>query len=108
MRIHSSSLNFSPINLSQKIGKNNNAQNNDEHERSVAKDAPNKSQPSSQEEIKKTLDNVGLVLDLSGQDNIIKPTDLRTLRALSAYTQQFNAPMQDQRAQLITGIDAYV
>jgi hypothetical protein len=107
MRIHSSSLTFSPINLNQKVGRNNSAQNNDEHERSVAKDAPNKSQPSSPEEIKKTLDNVGLAIDLSDQDNIIKPTNSRTLRALSAYTQQFNAPMQDQRAQLLTGIDAY-
>ncbi|HEY8034233.1 MAG TPA: hypothetical protein VIF37_01420 [Methylobacter sp.] len=109
MRIHSSSLTFSPINLNQKVGGNNNAQNNDEHNHklSVAKDAPNKKQPSSPEEIKKTLDNVGLTVDLSGQDNIIKSTNTRTLRALSAYTQEFNAPLQDQRAQLITGIDAY-
>lgn len=109
MRIHSSSLTFSPISLNQKIGQNNSAQNKDENELSVAKDAQNKkiNQPSSPEEIKKTLDNVGLAIDLSSQDNIIKPTNSRTLRALSAYTQEFNAPLQDQRAQLITGIDAY-
>jgi len=107
MRIHSSSLTFSPINLNQNAGKNNNAQNKDEL--SVAKDTQNKkfNQPSSSEEIKKALDNVGLAIDLSNQDNIIKPTNSRTLRALSAYTQEFNAPQQDQRAQLITGIDAY-
>ncbi len=109
MRIHSSSLAFSPINFNQNVGKNNSAQNKDENELSVAKDAQNKkfNQPSSPEEIKKTLDNVGLAIDLSSQDNIIKPTNSRTLRALSAYTQEFNAPLQDQRAQLITGIDAY-
>jgi len=109
MRIHSSSLTFSPINLNQNVGKNNSAQNKDENELSVAKDTQNKkfNQPSSPEEIKKTLDNVGLAIDLSNQDNIIKPTNSRTLRALSAYTQEFNAPLQDQRAQLITGIDAY-
>ncbi|MDO9268742.1 MAG: hypothetical protein Q7T96_06475 [Methylobacter sp.] len=109
MRVHNSSLTFSPIGLNQKVGRNNSAQNKDENELSVAKDAQNKkfNQPSSPEEIKKTLDNVSLAIDLSGQDNIIKPTDSRTLRALSAYNQAFNAPLQDQRAQLITGIDAY-
>jgi hypothetical protein len=107
MRIHSSSLTFSPINLNQKVGRNNNAQNKDEHELPVAKDAQNNNQSSSPEEIKKTLDNVGLAIDLSSQDNIIRPLNSRTLRALSAYTQEFNAPLQDQRAQLITGIDAY-
>ena len=108
MRIHSSSLIFSPISLNQKVGRNNSAQNNDDNQLSVAKDAQNKkfNQPSS-EEIKKTLGNVSLAIDSSGQDNIIKPTDSRTLRALSAYNQAFNAPLQEQRAQLITGIDAY-
>ncbi len=48
-----------------------------------------------------------LAIAFISQDNIIKPTDSRTLRALSAYNQAFNAPLQDQRAQLITGIDAY-
>ncbi|MGZ8241495.1 MAG: hypothetical protein ACXWTK_08245 [Methylobacter sp.] len=109
MRIHSSSLTFSPINLNQKVGRNNSAQVKDENELSVAKDAQNKkiNQPSSSEEIKKTRNDISLTIDLSGQDNIIKPTDSRTLRALSAYNQAFNAPLQDQRAQLITGIDAY-
>lgn len=108
MRIHSSSLTFSPLGPNPKVGRNNSAQNKDENELPVAKDAQNKNPyPSSPEEIKKTLDNVSLAIDLSGQDNIIKPTDSRALRALSAYTQEFNAPLQDQRAQLITGIDAY-
>jgi len=105
MRVHNSSLTFSPIGHNQKVGRNNGAQNKDENESSIAKNAQNKktNQPSSPEEIK----NVSLAIDLSGQDNIIKPTDSRTLRALSAYNQAFNAPLQDQRAQLITGIDAY-
>ncbi|PPK76421.1 hypothetical protein B0F87_10326 [Methylobacter tundripaludum] len=110
MRVHNSSLTFSPIGHNQKVGRTDSAKNKDENELSaVAKDTQNKkfNQPSSPEEIKKTLDNVSLAIDLSGQDNIIKPTDSRTLRALSAYTQAFNAPLQDQRAQLITGIDAY-
>lgn len=108
MRIHSSSLIFQPISLNQKVGRNNSAQNKDKNELSVSIDEQNKTnQASSPEEIKKTLDSVSLAIDSSSQDNIIKPTNSRTLRALSAYTQEFNAPLQDQRAQLITGIDAY-
>jgi len=107
MRIHNSSLTFSPIGLNPKVGRNNGAQNKNENEQPIANDAQNKKQLSSTEATKKALDNINLTIDSSGQDNIIKPTDSRTLRALSAYNQTFNAPMQDQRAQLIIGIDAY-
>ncbi len=102
MKIHNSSLTLTPVRPSQTPGRDSNVSNN---ESSVAKETQNKkvNQPSSPEEIKKA----SLSIDLTGQDNIIKPTDSKTLRALSAYTQQFNAPLQDQRAQLITGIDAY-
>ncbi|MDP1771746.1 MAG: hypothetical protein Q8L15_05625 [Methylobacter sp.] len=100
MKIHPSSLALSPTGSSQKAGKNTSVQNKG---RSVEKDAQRKSQPSSTEQIKKTLAKV----DATDQSNIIKPTDSRTLRALSAYNQAFNAPQQAQRAQLITGIDAY-
>ncbi|WP_432746207.1 hypothetical protein ABXJ76_09055 [Methylobacter sp. G7] len=108
MKIHSSSLN-STVGLNRKIGEHNGVQYNAENKLSVAKDAPDKkvNQPSTPEEIKKTLDNVGLSIDLTSQHNFIKLTDLRTQRALSAYNQEFNAPLRDQRAQLITGIDAY-
>lgn len=109
MRIHSSSLNFSPLGPNQKVGGDSSAKNNDENKLSVAQDPQNKktNQPSSTEEIKKALDIVKSGIDSSSQDNIIRPTNSRTLRALSAYTQEFNAPQQNQRAQLITGIDAY-
>lgn len=109
MRIHSSSLNFSPINFSQKLGKNNSAQNKDSSGSSVEKDAQNKkiNQPYSPEEIKKTQDSTGLTIDSSNQNNIIKPTDSQTLKALSAYSQTFNVPYTEQRAQLVAGIDVY-
>ncbi|MGZ4969516.1 MAG: hypothetical protein ACXV8O_13810 [Methylobacter sp.] len=109
MRIHNSSLTFSPIGQNQKVGRNTGAQNKNEDEQPIAKDAQNKkiNELSATDNIKKALDNVSSTIDLSGEDNIIKPTDSRTLRALSAYNQAFNAPLLDQRAQLITGIDAY-
>jgi hypothetical protein len=105
MKIHSSSLAFSPINLNQKTGKGSDAQNDD---LSLPKEAKNQTinQPSSPEHIEKTLDKANLAIDFTTK-NIIKPTDSRTLRALSAYNQQFNAPLQDQRTQLISGIDIY-
>lgn len=107
MKIHHSSLTFTPIGITQKVGRNNSALNKDQNEPSIAKDAQDKklNQPSSPEEIKQKLDNAKLV-DFTSK-NFIKPTDSRTLRALSAYNQEFNAPLQDQRAQLITGIDTY-
>ncbi len=109
MRIHPSSLTFSPIGLNQKVGKYNSAQNKDENKLSAAKDEQNKkSNPtSSPEEITKALNNISLGIDLSNQDNIIKPTNAQTSRALSAYTQQANAPRQEKIAQSITGIDTY-
>lgn len=109
MRVHSSSLNFSPINFGQKLGQHDSAQNKNNDELSIAKDAQNKStsQPSSPEEIKKALDSTGLSIDSSGQNNIIRPADTQTLRALSAYSHAFNAPQQEQRAQLVSGIDVY-
>jgi hypothetical protein len=108
MRIHSSSLTFSPIGRNQQVGKDNSAQNKDQNEPYVTKDAQNKaSNPiSTPEEIKKTLGDIRLSVDSMRQNNI-QPINSRTLRALSAYTQEFNAPLQEQRAQLLTGIDAY-
>jgi hypothetical protein len=105
MKIHSSSLTLSQIGSNQTASKNNGLPNN---ELSVTKDAPNKAynQPSTPEEIKNTLANTNLNNSYTS-NNIIKPTDSRTLRAISAYNKEANAPLQDQRAQLITGIDAY-
>jgi hypothetical protein len=109
MRIHSSSLASLSIDLNQKVGRDNSTQNKDDNGLSAVKASQTKkpNQTSSPEEIKKALGNISLSINSSSQDNIIKPTNARTSRALSAYTQEFNAPLQEQRAQLITGIDAY-
>jgi hypothetical protein len=103
MRIHSSSLNL-PTSLNQKVGTNGSAQNN--NEQSIEEDVQNKKSnlpASTIEEIKKTLDTI----DFASKGNSIKPTDTRTLRALSAYSQEFNAPQQARLAESLTGIDAY-
>jgi hypothetical protein len=114
MRIHSSSLAFSPIGFNQQVGKSNSAQNKSEKdELLVSKDSKNKQlnqallPSSTPDEIRKTLDNAGLGLDSTKQVNLIKPIDSKTSRALSAYSRELNSPLQDQRTQLITGIDIY-
>ena len=105
MRSHSSSLMFSPSNLHQNTDRNNCKPNS---ERNRAAEAPvhSPNQTSTPDEIKQTLKNTGIEVDFTN-NSLIKPTDSRTLRALSAYTREFNAPLQDQRTQLITGIDFY-
>jgi hypothetical protein len=105
MKIHSSSLTLSSPGSRQQVGKDSTAQNNAPSP-SIDKDAQNQkiTPPSTIEQIKKVLANS----DETSSSNIIKPTDARTSRALSAYTQEFNAPQQAQRAQLITGINTYV
>lgn len=83
MRIHNSSLSFAPTNY--KAGS--------------SQSKPQQVLPekiSSQDEIKKAL-----------SDNIIRPTDAKTVRAISAYNQTFNAPIKEQYSQIITGIDVY-
>lgn len=114
MRIHSSSLAFSPIGFNQRVGKNDSAQNKSEKdELLVSKDSKNKQlnqallSSSTPDEIKKTLDNAGLGLDSTKQVNLIKPIDSKTSRAISAYSRELNSSLQDQRIQLITGIDIY-
>lgn len=114
MKIHSSSLAFTPIGFNQQVGKNNSAQNKNEKDELLAsRDSKNKPlnqailPSSTPDEIKKTLDNAGFGLDPIKQVNLIKPIDSKTSRALSAYSRELNSPMQDQRTQLITGIDIY-
>jgi hypothetical protein len=112
MKIHSSSLTFSPIGFNrQQVDKNSRAQDNNANKKlSVAKEALDKKSNKpvlpaySSAEIKQTLNNAGLSLNGVKQENIIHT---RTLRALTAYHQEIDTPLQDQRANLIQGIDIY-
>ncbi len=110
MKIHSSSLSLPAANNPNlKVGKNSTAQNKDPNELLTAKKQQPKTvkQPSSPEDIKKALATVKTDINLDNQSTVNKPTSSLAQKALSAYTQQFNAPQYEQRANLISGIDTY-
>ncbi|CAA9888796.1 conserved hypothetical protein [Candidatus Methylobacter favarea] len=115
MKIHSSSLAFSPIGFNrQQVDKNNKARNtNADNELSIAKKALDKKKSDksivpaySSAGIRQTLINPGSSLNEAKRDNI-NIIDTRTLRALTAYHQELNKPLQEQSAKLIQGIDIY-
>ncbi|MGZ8162856.1 MAG: hypothetical protein ACXWTK_04590 [Methylobacter sp.] len=112
MKIHSSSLTFSPIDFNrQQLDKRNKAQNHDANdELLVSKETLDKKSNKpvlpaySPAEIKQTFNNTVLSFNGVKQENII---NTKTLRALTAYHQEINEPLQDQRSSLIQGIDIY-
>ncbi len=111
MEIHSSSLNFSRVGFKRpQVDKNESAQKKGlSNELSVSKESHTRNfdQPpapvSSSKEIKQRLDHPGL----NSPAYNYKPTDVRTLKALNAYSIASNQPVQDQLSGLIAGIDIF-
>ena len=111
MEIHSSSLNFSRVGFKRsQVDKNESAQKKAQNnELSVSKESHNRNfnqapaPVSSSKEIKQRLDHSGL----NPPAYNYKPTDVRTLKALNAYSITSNQPVQDQLSELITGIDIF-
>ncbi|MDD5578966.1 MAG: hypothetical protein PHY16_06760 [Methylobacter sp.] len=115
MKIHNSSLTFLPIGFNrQQVDKNSTTPNsNADKDLAVVKEALNKKSnkpvlaASSSAEARQTLNNAnndGLSFNEVNRENIIHT---RTLRALTAYHQELNTPLQDQDTNLIEGIDIY-
>lgn len=103
MKIHSSSLTFSPARLNQQqASKSNNVQNNEKTALSATQEiqAPLRTYPA--DKITKTA-----AVDSARQENAYQSTDKRTLNALNAYQQESNQTPQNPRAALITGVDTY-
>jgi len=104
MRIHSSSLTFTPVGYNKHQV---NQTSDDVNRNSKAAKAPEDSlKPSSSSEIEKILAKA----DTSSSTNlaiITDQTNLKPNKALNAYLQELNQPLHDQTAQLITGIDLY-
>ena len=115
MVIHSSSLTFSRVGFNRsEIGKNESAQKkNENNELSVSKVSSARkfnqalTPVYSPDEIKQRLDDTDLNMALTNPEHSYKPTDVHTLKALNAYSKAINQPLQDQRAELIAGIDTY-
>jgi len=108
MKIHSSSLTFSPARINQQqTAKNNNAQQNEKTALSAAGETQSLLRIYPLDKIQKTSETAAANLDSAKQENTYQPTDKRTLTALNAYQQEFNQVLQARHADLITGVDTY-
>jgi hypothetical protein len=104
MRIHSSSLTFTPVGYNKHQV---NLTSDDASRKDKAAKVPEDNlKPSSSSEIEKIL----ATADTSSSTNLTIITDQtnpKSNKALNAYLQELNQPLHDQTAQLITGIDLY-
>jgi hypothetical protein len=113
MKIHSSSLTFSHASLSrQQVGKQSSAQSKDEIKELLSirnsHDGSNSLFPSyPPEEIRQSLD-ISELNSTKDLENSVPPRDIRVLRALTAYSEEFNKLLVDQHTRVAPGIDAYV
>jgi len=104
MRIHSSSLTFTPVGYNKhQVNQTSDDASRNSKAANVSEDS---SKPSSSSEIEKILANA----DTGSTTNLAIVTDQtnpKSNRALNAYLQELNQPLHDRTAQLITGIDLY-
>ncbi|MCD2453019.1 hypothetical protein GO003_021800 [Methylicorpusculum oleiharenae] len=112
MEIHGSSVNYAAIRSSDRTVKQTDAvQNQPKKEKqthTAAREnlAPDQSQ--TPEQVETLLENSGLSsLANPNPDLFNTPTHNRTLNAIKAYHQQATAPLIEQRAKLVSGIDLY-
>ncbi|WP_431066423.1 hypothetical protein [Methylotuvimicrobium sp.] len=112
MEIHVTSLNTSALKLNpQNAGQQDTVQNQPENKRANSDKPLQHSATATQkpEEVEQLLVNAGLSdIGLLNADKTENPINTRLLNAVNAYTTTLNQPMQDQRAQLVAGIDFYV
>ncbi len=112
MEIHVTSLNTSALKLNPQIaGQQDTVQNQPENKRANSDKPLQNSATATQtpEEVEQLLDDAGLSdIAMFNTDRTEDPINTRLLNAVNAYTTTLNQPMQDQRAQLVAGIDFYV
>ncbi len=113
MEIHVSSLNYSAPKLisPHHAGQQDTVQNQPENKRANS-DNPlptPKTANQTPEQVEQLLADAGLSdLSMLNADRTENPINTRLSNAVNAYTTTLNQPMQDQRAQLVAGIDFYV
>ncbi|MDP2902167.1 MAG: hypothetical protein Q8N96_03545 [Methylovulum sp.] len=108
MKIHSSSLTFSPAQLNQQqIAKNNSAKNDKRTELPATQETLPPLRVYPPDKISKASEAAGLNLDSAKQQNVYTPSDKRTLNAINAYQLEINKTLQNQRANSIIGVDTY-
>lgn len=116
MKIHSSSLAYSParLNSQQLTNSANNKQTNPlKAETSVTQNLPPKTNAALDPQknintVQKSADSTSPNLNTAGQNPANTATDKRTQNALNAYQQSFTQqPAQAQQNGLATGVDYY-
>ena len=115
MLIQSSSLTFSHVGSNRPEGGRveNAPKKNEGNELSVSKASYKRKFNEalapiySPEEIKQKLDVAGLDINITNSEPNYIPSDVRILKALNTYNNAINQPLQDQRSELIAGIDFY-
>ncbi|MDO9106044.1 MAG: hypothetical protein Q7U57_13905 [Methylovulum sp.] len=108
MKIHSSSLTFSPARLNQQlISKSNNTQQNEKTELPAGKENQSLLRAYPANKVLNISEAAGSNFDSANPNNAYIPTDKRTLNALNAYHQELNQSLQAQRTPFITGVDTY-
>ncbi|MDP2177669.1 hypothetical protein [Methylicorpusculum sp.] len=112
MEIHGSSVNYAAIRSSDRTVKQTDAiQNQPKREKqthSAAYENQVATESQTPEQVETLLEDSGLnSLPNPNHDLFNTPTDNRTLNAIKAYHQQATAPLIEQRAKLVTGIDLY-
>lgn len=112
MEIHVSSLNYSTLKLNpQTAGQPGVVQNKPDNKHANYDKPLQNSVTATQtpEQVEQLLADAGLSdIAMLNADRTENPINTRLLNAVNAYTTTLNQPMQDQRAQLVAGIDFYV
>lgn len=105
MRIHSSSLAFTPARLNPQQTPKNNPVNAQQDDKAALASAPQEASPRAYPSDKVTqTPNTSLVR----QENAYQPIDKRTLNALNAYRQEYNQTAQDRNVDAPASLDTYV
>jgi LAS superfamily LD-carboxypeptidase LdcB len=113
MEIHGSSVNYAAIRSSDRTVKQTDAVQNQTKKEKQTHTAAQENLARNQSQ---TPEQVEALLEISGLSSLADPnpdlsntpTDNRTLNAIKAYHQQASAPLVEQRAKLVSGIDLYV
>lgn len=105
MKIHSSSLTFTPIGFNHKSRPD--SSNNRQDSALPNQNTAQEKKVNTPEEIKKTLAALNQDTNTPSTDTSNLKYDVKALRALSTYSHVSNSPQLDQRSQLLSGIDTY-
>ncbi len=108
MKIHSSSLTFSPARPNpQQTTNNKNAENNTKIDLPASPETLSPWRANPADKIAKVSATAQSTPDSAKQNQVYTPIDKRTLNAINAYQLEINKTLQNQSANSIIGVDTY-